>query len=410
MMLKAKIFTFFLLLLFVSSFGQMQKYHYKRELYGHTQTWQKLILPNDLFEKLSPDLSDIRIFGITDTNDTIEAPYLMQIKSEKKVATYYNYKILNISQNEKGYYFTIEIPDKEPINQLQLDFKQFNFDWRISLEGSQNQQEWFAIVDDYRILSIKNAQTFYQFTSVNFADSNYRFFRLLIKSKEKPDIKTVSVSDTKFINGIYNGYDIKTLTVSKNKQQQSTDIDIELYKKVPVSYIKLKVNASFDYYRPITLQYILDSIKTKKGYLYNYRTLTEGTLNSVENNEFKFENTVAKKIKISIKNQDNQPLTINNVIVKGNVYELAVRFTQPAAYFLTYGNPFVYSPNYDIERFISEEPETMPALTLGPEQVIEKAEKSSRLPLFENKIWLYGIIIVMILLLGWFSLKMMKAK
>ncbi|WP_445956131.1 DUF3999 family protein [Yeosuana sp.] len=388
----------------------MQKYDYKRELIGNTESWQKVILPNDLFEKISPGLSDIRIFGITNTNDTIEAPYLLKIKSEKKVTTNYNYKILNISQNDKGYYFTIEIPNKEPINQLQLDFKQFNFDWKVSLEGSHNQQEWFTIVDNYRILSIKNAETFYQFTNVNFVDSKYHFYRLLIKSKEKPDIKTVSASDTKFIDGVFNDYNIKSLSVSENKQEQSTDLNIELYQKIPVSYIKINLNASYDYYRPVTLKYVLDSVKTKKGYLYNYRTLTDGTLNSIENNEFKFENTVANKIKISINNQDNHPLSINNVIVKGNVYELAVRFTAPATYFLTYGNPFVYSPNYDIERFISEEPETMPALTLGPEQVIEKAEKSSRLPLFENKIWLYGIIIVMILLLGWFSLKMMKAK
>ncbi len=407
---KSKIFILFFLFIFVSSFGQMQKYDYKRELIGNTESWQKVILPNDLFEKISPGLSDIRIFGITNTNDTIEAPYLLKIKSEKKVTTNYNYKILNISQNDKGYYFTIEIPNKEPINQLQLDFKQFNFDWKVSLEGSHNQQEWFTIVDNYRILSIKNAETFYQFTNVNFVDSKYHFYRLLIKSKEKPDIKTVSASDTKFIDGVFNDYNIKSLSVSENKQEQSTDLNIELYQKIPVSYIKINLNASYDYYRPVTLKYVLDSVKTKKGYLYNYRTLTDGTLNSIENNEFKFENTVANKIKISINNQDNHPLSINNVIVKGNVYELAVRFTAPATYFLTYGNPFVYSPNYDIERFISEEPETMPALTLGPEQVIEKAEKSSRLPLFENKIWLYGIIIVMILLLGWFSLKMMKAK
>ena len=102
-------------------------------------------------------------------------------KREKVVRTEVDFKLLNTTNNEQGYYFTMEVPTEEPVNELKLNFKQDNFDWLLSLEGSQNQQEWFRIVDDYRILSIKNPETNYQFTKVTFPNTKYRFFRFQIK-------------------------------------------------------------------------------------------------------------------------------------------------------------------------------------------------------------------------------------
>jgi hypothetical protein len=410
MTFKSKIFIYLFLLSFVFSFGQMQKYSYKRELKGVKNSWHKLVLPNDIFEKISPNLSDLRIFGISEKNDTIEAPYLLTLKSEKQIKTYVYFKIINTSHNEKGYYFTLEVLNQEVINQLQLDFKQFNFDWRISLEGSNNQDEWFMIVDDYRILSIKNAETFYEYSKITFPNSQYRYFRILVKSLEKTELKSVKASYNTIEKGAFYDCNIKSLVIEEKKQEKNSEINIELSKRVPVSYLKIDVDASYDYYRPIMIKYVSDSVKTQNGYVYNYRTLTNGTLNSIENNVFAFENTVVKKLKIIVNNQDNEPLKIKNIDVKGTIYNIDIRFTEPARYFLTYGNSNVYRPNYDIERFISKTPDTIASLTLGEEQVIYKKPTSNNAPLFQNKIWLWIIILLLVAILGWFSIKMMKSK
>jgi hypothetical protein len=410
MTFKSKIFTLLFLLSYVFSFGQMNQYNYKREIKGVKDSWHKLVLPNDVFGKISPELSDIRIFGISEKKDTIEASYLLQLKSEKRIKTNVNFKIINTSHNEKGYYFTLEIPTQDIVNQLQLDFKQFNFDWRISLEGSNNQNEWFTIVDDYRILSIKNAETFYEYTNITFQNSSYRFLRILVKSLEKPELKSVKASNTTIERGEFYDCNIKSLVIEENKQEKSSDINIELSKRLPVSYLKIDVDASYDYYRPIMIKYVSDSVKTQNGYVYNYRTLTDGTLNSIENNVFAFENTVLKKLKIIVNNQDNHPLKIKKITVKGTIYNLNIRFTEPATYFLTYGNSNAYRPNYDIERFVSKIPDTISSLTLGEEQIIYKNPNSNNSPLFQNKIWLWIIIVLLVALLGWFSIKMMTSK
>lgn len=408
MRLRIKITVFLFLLAFSYSHGQMQQYSNKRELKGINKQWHKIVLPNDIFEKVSPDLSDIRIFGITASNDTIEAPYLLRTMTDKLSSKEAVFKTLNTSHSDKGYFFTFEIPSIETINQIKLEFKQQNFDWQLKLEGSQNQQEWFTIVGDYRILSIKNELTDFQFTKLSFPNSKYRFFRFLINSKEKPDLKSVSITLQTITEGVFRDYPIKKTVTQENKQTKQTIIDIELQSPVPVSYIKINAINSFDYYRPLTIKYLSDSIKTEQGWKYNYRTLTSGTLNSFEKNEFKTTSLTIQKLKIVIHNQDNQPLTLDKIQIKGYVHELVARFTEPATYFLTYGKSKAVKAHYDIGRFADKIPKTMTVIELGNELTIEKEEVQVTDPLFKNKIWLWTIMTVIILLLGWFSVKMIR--
>lgn len=179
---------------------------------------------------------------------------------------------------------------------------------------------------------------------------------------------------------------------------------------VPVSHIKIDINDTFDYYRPFTVKYLVDSIKTELGWKYNYSTLTAGTLNSMEANEFLTSSTTVQKLKFIIDNLDNRPLTIDSIQVKGYEHELVARFTDPASYFLVYGNNTVGKPQYDIARFVGKVPETLTALKLDKEQIIDKDEPKKTDPLFKSKTWLWAIMALIILLLGWFSLKMIQKK
>ena len=409
-MMRPRTKPFIFLFLFVCSvaYGQMEQYNYKREITGYSGQWNKLILPDEIFGKISQNLNDIRIYGTTANNDTVEAPYLLRLSTGNISGKEISFNTLNTSHNDKGYYFTFEIPATEPINQILLDFKQENFDWRIKLEGSQNQNDWFTISDNYRILSIKNEITDFQFTRLTFPDSKYRFFRLQIDSKEKPELNQAKISQNEIANGTFRNYIVNNFYVTENKELKQTEIDFELQMPVPVSFLKLEVKDSFDYYRPFIIKYLTDSIKTEQGWKYNYSTLTSGTLNSIDKNGFNFSSTTVQKLKIIINNADNQPLTIDSIQVKGVEHELLVRFTEQATYYLTYGNKSATSPVYDINRFADKVPVELTTLNLGDEQLIEKREIPLTEPLFKNKTWLWLIMGLIIIVLGWFSIRMMK--
>ena len=408
MITKLKL-TYLLLLFCSTGYGQIKEYSYKRKLTGIKDQWHIVALPNEIFKRVSNDLSDMRVFGLTKSNDTLEAPYILKLASEKISEKEVSFNLINQSKVSNGYYFTFEVPVETSVNQINLDFKEQNFDWKLTLEGSQNQQQWFSIIEDYRILSIKNEQTDYQFTKVKFPYSKYRYFRLFINSTKSPELIKAKLSLNQINEGKFREYSINSV-IDEEKQNKQTIINIDLSSNVPVSKLTISVKNKYDYYRPVNITYLLDSFKTEKGWKYNYATLTSGTLSSIEKNEFKFNSTILKKLKIIIENQDNEPLQVDSFSVKGYIHEIVARFNTPGTYYLTYGNSKAEKPNYDIARFSDKIPKNLTALKLDDEQLIGKGTIKQTGPLFENKIWLWIIMALTIMVLGWFSLKMIEQK
>ena len=397
------------LLLSSLSFGQNNDYRYQRKISGIKDQWHQIELPDDIFSKVSRDLSDMRILGITNKNDSIEAPFVLQETREYHLEKNIPFTLINQSKNEQGFYYTFQIQTESIINQIKPEFKKQNFDWKVTLEGSQDQKEWFSILQDYRILSIKNELTDFDFTKLIFPDARFRYFRLQIKTNTNPEIVSTQVVLKETSAGIYKKYPVNTIEIREEKQSKRTIVDIALMESVPVSRIKLYVKDTVDYYRPLEILYIRDSVKTADGWNYLYGTIQSGTINSFEKKEYAFESQTCRKIRLIIDNHDNRPLQIDSVSIEGYRHQLIARFDQPATYFLFYGQPKAVKANYDISRFTENIPSNLFPLELGEEQLINAAPSGSG-ALFENKVWLWLLMTLIIITLGWFSFSMMREK
>ena len=415
--MKLRILIFLFSSITFNSLGQKNQsqeieleYNYKSELTGFKNGWNKIILPDEVFKNVEPNLSDIRIFGVTKQLDTIEAPYILYQQKKEVIDQWVLFKKINQVKNDRGYFYTFEIKQPNDVNHVKLDFGQQNFNWRVNFEGSNDQNEWFSIVEDYRLVAIKNKMTDYKFIDISFPATRYKYYRLQIKdAKTKPNLKSSFLQLKKITKGIYNDFLIKNLTSEEDKKNKTTIIDFNLKQPIPVSFLEINVKNDYDYYRNITVQYLSDSLKTEKGWKYNYRNLSSSILNSIEPNVIKFRSKIVQNIRLIIDNQDNQPLTINQVSVKGYKHHLITRISEPANYFLAFGNPNAKKPNYDINNFTNKIPSLLEEIELGTIEKIDKTPLPKQEPLFKNKLWLYGIMGLIILLLGWFSLKMIQS-
>ncbi len=384
MRLKINVLLFFLLLIANGLFAQMNDYNYSH-------------------------LNDFRIYGTTKT-DTIEIPYILEIGSEKQTDEKIDFTLINSSIKGGIYFFTFEIPSEQTINEIQLNFKQQNFNALVNLEGSQDNIEWFSIVEDYRILSIKNEQTEYQFSNIKFPKSKYRYVRFSIKSDIKLDLIAAETQISTFESPDFKTYKVENFSATEQKEYKKTILDIDFSQPLPISFLSFKIKDALDYYRPVTIKYLSDSIKTEKGWKYNFLALETGVLSSIENNEIYFKSTITKKLRVEIENFDNSPLNIEEVIAKGYTHKLIARFTETADYFMVYGNENANTPNYDISKFTAKIPTTISDAALSEEKAIDKKMVQKTSPLFENKLWLWLIMALIILLLGWFTIKMIKQK
>ena len=399
------LFLIFIVLTTSFCFGQMKSYSKKIKLKGIENQWHTIQLPNEVFQNMNSNLTDIRVFGVT-AIDTIEAPYIHNTSKAIDANSFISFNLLNTVNNAKGYFYTYDVKEKETINEIKLSIKDTNFNWLITLEGSQNQQEWFTLLDDYRILSIMNDQTDYSFTTLKFSDANFKYFRLLIKSPEKPKLESVKILKKAKKAPQYHDYIVSSFNVFQ--EEKNTIINVDLKNRAPLNLLELSVDDKIDYYRPITIQYLVDSVKTEKGYHYNYRTMATRTLSSIEKNSFQLPGTMAQKLRIIVSNNDNQPLIFSNIKPKGYIHCLTTRFTMPATYFLVYGKTNDKAPNYDITKTSISIPDNISSLQFGDAIDILKPKIETKKPLFENQWWLWSILGVIILLLGFFTISMMK--
>ncbi|MBK9256382.1 MAG: DUF3999 family protein [Saprospiraceae bacterium] len=406
MKMLSRLCVFLLTLAAFNVFGQ-NKFEYSRDISGITEQWHKITLPDSIFSRLSPKLSDMRILGTTAENDTLEAAYILDEKSENINQYDIKSKIINTSFNQKGHFYTFEITQNEAVNLITPIFKNSNFDWKVLLEGSHDQKEWFTLIKDYRILSIQNDYTSFQFNQINFPDSKYRYYRLHIMSQENPEITSVNITRNEVTGGKYKHYTPEKFSIAENKKVKQSEIEIKLSLPLPINRIKLYIRDTFDYYRPISIKYLTDSVQTEQGWKYNFREIYTGNLHSLSDKTMSFPPVIMQNIKMIIQNNDNNPLTIDSIQCRGSVYEMSVRFTQKADYKMYNGNAKVTSPDYDINKFKDRIPTDITEIIPGAEQKISIGTVTDVVdPLFKNKKWLWAVMIIIILSLGWFTYNM----
>jgi len=409
MMLKLKIKLFALILLCGNfAIAQTNQYKYQRKLDGISSNWHILKLPENLYQNINNDLSDLRIYGIKG-KDTLEMPYLLKLRSDEVKTHDVDFKRLNQTSNNSDYFFTFQ-PDKlSLINKIDLSFKQQNFDWKAALEGSNDNNQWFSIVKESRILSIKNTITDYNFTKISFPDAKYAYYRVSIKSNVQPELLSAKITQSDTTKGTYQMYLPTQISTVNNEKTKESEITVSVKQPSLISNLTLQEASQHDFFRPIKIEYATDSFKTDKGMQYQYATLFEGTFSSLEKASYSFNNTMLSKLKITIENGDNQPLNVVGITLQGNIYELVTRFDEPNMnYFLYYGNKNAIAPIYDLAKFENKIPKNLTSINIKEEQKNPTYSIKIEKPLFENKVWLWALMAIVIALLGWFSFKMLK--
>jgi len=86
---------------------------------------------------------------------------------------------------------------------------------------------------------VYTAQTNYRYTKLNFKDSKYRFYRLLVQSKEKPEILRSTIQMDAKIKANYSDYVVTYMNIEEANKE--TIIDIDLKQRLPLSYLKIHI-------------------------------------------------------------------------------------------------------------------------------------------------------------------------
>ncbi len=386
--------------------AQDNTFSYRRKIANVSgDSWYSIALPADIFKHCSSDFRDLRILEIN-ASDTVEIPYLLDIL-ETEIAK--NEVVLSsVNQSSKGNEFYVTFLNSGyKVNHLDLSFAQQNYFATVRVEGSNDRREWFELSNNEKIFSVNNTREQYASSTVNFPLTDYKYLRLTISSPDKLTLSTAAFRMDEIKLGAFDEIP-STFTVSTDKKSKRTIIDIQLDHYRPISNINLEIRQQSVFYRRMVVETLADSVHTDRGWIRNYQVVSGNLITSFKPNQFSIPLTLTSRLRFTIDNYDNPPLQIADVKLSGARIQLRAKLKNNDAY-LFYGNSRREKPTYDLEHFQEKIPRQPAQASLGAEENIEKTPATIS-ALFENKAWLWGILLAAIALLGFFTLKMMKTK
>ena len=395
----------FIVFIFWAGYVSYGQGYYEHPISGVSDQWHRVDLPVEIFGRLHHSYNSIRVISKKTNATATEQPYLLVKDQPRTIMRPVPSTIINQTRKGNDYYFTFEISDEPMLSRVNLDFENNDFDWKVLLEGSIDQKEWFTIIEDYRILALPGK---YKFTQLDFPAVNYPFLRIKINAQQKPILNAVTINSAAVTAGEYENWLPKSIDHQPILNTKKSELLIDLGKVVPVSFLKLKPSNSHDYYRNIKINFLRDSLKTEGGWRERWSGAGSGTLSSFGNNVFSMNEMLTNKIKITIENNDNQILDIPSVEVKGAKHYLLVRFDGKPPYTLEYGNKKLRYPEYDLTSFKKNIPKKPRPVKLGKGNYKKIIGEKKSDPLFSNSIWLYLLMGMIILILGGFTLSMIK--
>lgn len=366
--------------------------------------------------KLSPELvsqlksgwNDLRILDFSGS-DTVEVPYLLETlnnyESEQKIISF---NLINTTHDARYSYLTLKVNDKKVINHIRLDITEPEFDKWIRVEGSHDNKSWFTISERLRIVRFQNSEERFEYTSLDFPNSQYAYFRLKFDNthSSRLNVSNVYAFETERKEHSYSEVKISNWKQTENKKEKKSELIVDLPVAYRINHIRINASGNKDFYRNINV-YQSVTVHTKKGDTEVWHMLNTSVFSSLDSNKISCFDEQTKKLKIEILNNDDQPLEIKDIKAFAEQVRLVAELPASDNLYLLYGKPNDQAPVYDLVHFKTKIPADVPEITYGAEQVYT-AVLPAKSPLINSKNWLWGAMSLIMVVIAFFSFRLLK--
>jgi hypothetical protein len=360
----------------------------------HEDGYYQIRITPDLTSYLKADLSDLRLVD----KENKQVPFIIDNpKGSYSGISSRTLPIQSIRNNEGKTEIIIENSGSYRISNLVIGLKNAEARRNASLSGSDNNKDWFAIIDSF----------FYNVQSANqwkfgFFPTSYAYFKLIIQNGENAPlniqkIETVadSVVNAEFPISIIN----PRLELSQEEEGSKSLISVRSDRPFHFNGIKLHIESSTPYKR---------DIQVYGGELPSYSEINAVlkprvfTISSDDTAALELPLQKAKMLLIVIENGDNPPLKVTSIETMQPNRSIVAFLKKGHDYFLLMDDWEAKKPHYDLDEFRERIPRgnLLTVKEINPLPVEAKNEKTE----FLSKRWVWPVLITVIgvlALLAW---------
>jgi hypothetical protein len=410
-MKNLKKFSTLLLLLFIANHLLAQQFNTTARLSNIKTDGLHSIAISPVIRSFSKaDLSDLRLYGA----DNKEVPFYIWKNSRN--TTSINFEEFPMLSKEilpnKASNVIIENIGSKVIDEIVLNIANSKLLKTCDISGSNDQTQWFGLLDKYKISDLENTASTNVFVNIKLPKSSYRYLKFQIN-----DTKTAPIDLLKI--GVFKQSLVHDKLLSVNPTSLKYDTDVAQKKtQIIVSFKEPQIIENIDfqiikpnYYkrnvRILVSKTILKKHNKKENYL---ETLAEFELNSNKNNEFELPTISEKEIIIEIDNEDNPALKIANMNFTQLPVYIVADLKANENYTLKTGSSELFAPNYDITHFKNSTISTLPTASFLEintirNQVLTQNKNTS---FWQNRWFLWLCIGVLGVVIFYFSSDLLK--
>ncbi|MDD5149497.1 MAG: hypothetical protein PHC28_03310 [Flavobacterium sp.] len=341
----------------------------------------KIVLPAEIRSFSKEDLSDFRIFDAKKK----EVPYfVIQENRAEILSSFSEFKVLSKNAIPRKSTTIIFKNPKTSIDEIVLQITNSDVTKSFSISGSNDQKEWFGLVNNSQLYNLESAQETSVFKTLNLPLSSYHYLKIIFDDKKTLPINILKVGnfDTKIQGEALQECIPKSIQTSQFLTQKKTRIHIIFDQIQIVNQMIFNITNPSLFKRNARI-YWNKNLIVKHKTIKAQEDLFYFELNSETKNAINVPQLFKKDFFIEIDNQDNQPLTFSGIRFFQNQIAIIADLKANENYTIKTGNPKLNTPNYDLENFKSKIANNLPLATIYKIEHKSSNENSTK----EKSIW-----------------------
>lgn len=368
----------------------------------------KILLPPEVSSCINTSFSNLRI---TDASG-FQVPFVTGEETEVVAAT----EFIPYAIEEKTILadsctiLVLKNSANISINHIHLVIRNAAVLKEAALFGSDDKHTWYALREWFSLGYIENAQGNAGVKTIDLPASDYAYYKIWINDKLSAPLNIINAGYYKNIPQAvrYQELPVERIQQEDNLKQGKSYVAITLDTLNVVDKISWNISGAPFYQRRASL-YALRRVTDKKGKDKEYREYISGfQINSRHGNIQYVPATRAENLLIEISNGDNPPLVMNEIKIYQVSRYLVAWLKKSESYTMKFGTDDMQTPDYDLESFRDSIPGALPAITPAAPISLLPGERTPRATVFTTRLFIWVAIVVVILVLGIMSFKMIR--
>ena len=385
-----KTLSFLALLLATATFAQQKHVEGKLSPIEEDGLY-KIQIPHGVRSYAKQDMSDFRIW---DSNATQVPYFIHKDDKESRVSNFSEFEIIsksNIPDTLSTYIFS---KPKEEIQKAVLSIANYQGSKSFNLQGSNDQEEWFGIVNNKQLHNLNSATNTSIYKVINFPLCSYQFLKIVFNDQKSLPINLLNIgtATTEITKSVMEEIPVQSSFISNVLNSKTTAIRIEFEHPEIINELHFNITSPELFNRRARV-YVLNEKKVKHKLETYQQNIISFIIHSDTDNHFSIPSFFGKELYIEIENQDNPKLSISSLKFFQTTWYAVANLKQDENYIASAGDKKLNAPEYDISYFRNKISEGLPKSRIISVKYIEGKVKEKAIVSLWQKSWFMWICI-----------------